>query len=73
MIGAPIGIDDEVGANVGPRRLDEDVNAASCSGILPLTVSPMIQRTVSPDATGPGPTSSSPSCSMMSVICPGAV
>ena len=32
MIGAPIGIDDEVGANVGPRRLDEDVNAARCSG-----------------------------------------
>src|SRR3546814_8845812 len=30
MIGAPIGIDDEVGANVGPRRLDEDVNAARC-------------------------------------------
>ena len=32
MIGAPIGIDNEVGANVGPRRLDEDVNAARCSG-----------------------------------------
>jgi hypothetical protein len=33
----------------------------------------MIQRTVSPAATGPLPTSVSPSCSMIAVTCPGAV
>jgi N-ethylmaleimide reductase len=36
------------------------------------SVSPMIQRTVSPAATGPEPTSCSPSCRATSVISPGA-
>ena len=38
----------------------------------PLSVSPIIQRTVSPAATGPEPTSCSPASSAMSVISPGA-
>jgi hypothetical protein len=38
----------------------------------PLVVSPMIQRAVSPAATGPVPASCSPGSSAMSVTCPGA-
>src|SRR5229473_6257861 len=37
---------------------------------VPLSVSPMIQRTVSPAATGPEPTSCSPSCRATSVYSP---
>ena len=40
-------------------------------GPVPLSVSPMIQRTVSPAATGPEPTSCSPSCKATSVKCQG--
>ena len=58
MIGAPVGVDDEVGDEIGPGRLDEDVERFV--GRPPLSVSPMIQRTVSPAATGPEPTSCSP-------------
>ena len=58
MIGAPVGVDDEVGDEVRPRRLDQDMDALG--GPVPLSVSPMIQRTVSPAATGPEPTSCSP-------------
>ena len=39
---------------------------------LPLSVSPMIQRAVSPAAIGPAPVRLSPGWSAMSVICPGA-
>ena len=38
---------------------------------LPLSVSPTIQRTVSPAASGPEPVSCSPGSSAISVICPG--
>ena len=49
-----------------------DTSNGSITGTLPLTVSPMIQRTVSPAATGPDPVNCSPGSSAMSVISPGA-
>ena len=70
MVGAPVGVDDEVGDEVRARRLDEDMDALVRP--VPLSVSPITQRTVSPAATGPDPTSCSPGASAMSVIWPGA-
>jgi len=64
MVRASIGVDDEVGEKVRTGWLDEDVDLL---GGGPLSVSPMIQRTVSPAATGPEPTSCSPSWSATSV------
>ena len=58
VIGPRIGVDDEIGHQFGARRLDQDMTCLVAPA--PLSVSPMIQRTVSPAATGPEPTSCSP-------------
>jgi hypothetical protein len=60
MVGPPVGVDHEVGDKIGARWLDEDMHPTAFAP-LPLVVSPMIQRTVSPAATGPAPTNCSPS------------
>ena len=69
-IGAPIGIDHEIGDELGLVGLTR--MWMRLVGPVPLSVSPMIQRTVSPAATGPEPTSCSPSCRATSVTWPGA-
>jgi hypothetical protein len=70
MIGTAVRVDDEIGDEIRTGRLDFDVDTFRLPG--PLSVSPMIQRTVSPAATGPEPTSCSLSCRAISVTSPGA-
>lgn len=69
QIGPAVGIDDQIGRKIGTGRLDQNMDTFGST--LPLDVSPITHRTVSPAATGPLPTSFSPGWSMMSVISPG--
>ena len=71
QVGAPVGRDHEVGADIGPGGFHED-GGRGCRRPAPLSVSPMIQRAVSPAAIGPEPARRSPGSSAMVVIWPGA-
>jgi hypothetical protein len=70
MISPPVGVDDEVGDEIRPRRLDQDVGpffrAAAALGV----ANDPAHGVAGGDR--PEPTSCSPGSSAMSVISPGA-
>jgi hypothetical protein len=58
MAGVAVGVDNEIGEQIRLARLAGDINLLDAPS--PLSVSPMIQRTVPPAVTGPEPTRCSP-------------